>query len=596
MSQLQEEVTGAASDRPFNLDEQGGSKGHPKGLYLLFTTEMWERFSYYGMRAILVLYMTKVLGFMDSRATEIYGNFTGLVYLTPLIGGYISDRYWGNRKSIIVGGFIIALGQFVLFFSASFVHSLPQMAPILLILGLFLLISGNGLFKPNISTMVNQLYAPGDKRIDSAFTIFYMGINLGALFSPIICGTLAEKVDFRWGFFAAGIGMVAGLIVFILLKNKYVVRADGQPVGMKPEKITPTVTEGTEGVAAPKGNTMGRGILWLVIFAVLFFLFYQFVFEQNYISAFIFSCSIASGGFIITDPTLTTVERKRIWVLYIVAFFVIFFWSAFEQAGASLTIFAEQSTDRVIFGWEMPASWFQSVNPVAIIIFAPLFAMLWTGLGKRNKEPSSPMKQAIGLFLLSIGYFVIAFGVKGVDASIKVSMIWLISMYMIHTWGELCLSPIGLSMVARLAPVRLASLLMGVWFMANAMANDMSGQLGKLYPESVVPVAMVQGVETANNVNILPPNFTVDKAQTVNNEKVIGYNKLDFSKITNDDLQKSIKTEIASQQHSIEKNFLGFRIADLHDFFMIFVVMAGIAAIILFFLSSTLLKMMGGIR
>lgn len=510
-------------------------KGHPKGLYLLFTTEMWERFSYYGMRAILVLYMTKVLGFMDSKATEIYGNFTGLVYLTPLIGGFISDRYWGNRKSILVGGIIIALGQFALFGSASLgING----GAALLITGLALLIIGNGLFKPNISTMVNQLYAPGDSRIDSAFTIFYMGINLGALFSPIICGTLAEKVDYKWGFFAAGIGMVAGLIVFTILKNKYIVTADGKAVGMKPEKPVQKIPEdvimATENLSkTEKGKkelSAGRVITWLIVLVVLFYLFYQFVFDQNYISAFIFSCSIASGGFIITDPLLTAVDRKRIWVIYIVAFFVIFFWSAFEQAGASLTLFAEQSTNRNLFGWEMPASWFQSVNPVAIIIFAPLFAMLWTRLGKKKKEPASPLKQAIGLFLLAIGYFVIAFGVKGVDPGVKVSMFWLIGMYVIHTWGELCLSPIGLSMVARLAPVRLASLLMGVWFMANAMANDLAGQLGKLYPGNG------------------------------------------------------------------PTQFLMFTISDLHDFFMIFVVMAGIAAIILFFLSKQLLKMMGGLR
>lgn len=575
-------------------------KGHPKGLYLLFFTEMWERFSYYGMRAILVLYMTKILGFMDSRATEIYGNFTGLVYLTPLIGGFISDRYWGNRKSILVGGSIIALGQFSLFFSASMVHSSPQVATTFLILGLLFLIMGNGLFKPNISTMVNQLYAPGDKRIDSAFTIFYMGINLGALFSPIICGTLAEKVDFKWGFFAAGIGMVLGIILFYILKNKYVVGADGHAVGMKPMSVFETVekenTFSDQKSEIKKASSGGRAIIWGAVFVALFAIFYFFVFDANYISSFIFSCSIASGGFIITDPTLTTVERKRIWVLYIVAFFVIFFWSAFEQAGASLTIFAEQSTDRFLFGWEMPASWFQSVNPVAIIIFAPLFAILWTKLGKKNKEPSSPVKQAIGLFLLAIGYFVIAFGVKGVDPSIKVSMIWLIGMYVIHTWGELCLSPIGLSMVARLAPVRLASLLMGVWFMANAMANDMSGQLGKLYPESVVPITAVKDLQASENISLLPPTFKFDEAEVVKGEQVVSYSKLNFDSVKDANKKQELIAKFSAVQKNVEKNFLGVRIEDLHDFFMIFVVMAGIASIILFLLSKQLLKMMGGIR
>lgn len=579
-------------------------KGHPKGLYLLFTTEMWERFSYYGMRAILVLYMTKVLGFMDSKATEIYGNFTGLVYLTPLIGGYISDRYWGNRKSILVGGIIIALGQFALFFSASFVHTSSILGTSFLIAGLTLLIIGNGLFKPNISTMVNQLYAPGDSRIDSAFTIFYMGINLGALFSPLICGTLAEKVDYKWGFFAAGVGMVCGLIMFTWLKNKYIVTADGKQVGLKPEKPVQQVKEDVimaaedleKTEAGKKELGMGRVSLWLGVLVALFFGFYYFVFDKNWVSAFIFSCSIASGGFIITDPTLTTTERKRIWVLYIVAFFVIFFWSAFEQAGATLTIFAEQSTDRNLFGWEMPASWFQSVNPVAIIIFAPLFAMLWTRLGKKKKEPSSPVKQALGLFLLAIGYFVIAFGVKGVEPGIKVSLFWLVGMYVIHTWGELCLSPIGLSMVARLAPIRLASLLMGVWFMANAMANDMAGQFGKLYPEVVVPVASVQAVSQKNNADLFPKSFTLDQARTLNNEKVISYNMIEFKNIQDKSQQDVVKAEITKFQKQLPKNFLGFQIQDLFDFFMIFVFMAGTASVLLFFLSKKLLSMMGGLR
>jgi len=578
-------------------------KGHPKGLYLLFTTEMWERFSYYAMRAILVLYMTKILGFMDSKATEIYGNFTGLVYLTPLIGGFISDRYWGNRKSILVGGIIIALGQFGLFFSASFVHSSHNMAVAFLIIGLTLLIIGNGLFKPNISTMVNQLYAPGDSRIDSAFTIFYMGINLGALFSPLVAGTLAEKIDYRWGFFSAAVGMVLGLIIFVWLKDKYVVTADGKPVGLKPEKpvkeLNVDVISGVEELAETKKGkkelSVGRIALWAGILIILFMVFYLFAFDRNWVSAFIFSCSIASGGFIITDPTLTKVEKKRIWVLYIIAFFVIFFWSAYEQAGATLTIFAEQSTDRHIFGWEMPASWFQSVNPVAIIIFAPLFAMLWTKLGKKKLEPSSPLKQAIGLFLLAIGYFVIAFGVKGVDPEIKVSLFWLVGMYVINTWGELCLSPIGLSMVARLAPVRLASLLMGVWFMANAMANDLAGQFGNFYPQTVVTLSTVQQVEQDNNIKLLPKDFSQKDTEELNGETVIAYSKLNFEGIQKAQ-SKTVMASIAKAEKQVPKNFLGFKINDLHDFFMIFVFMAGIASIVLFFLSKKLVNMMGGLR
>jgi POT family proton-dependent oligopeptide transporter len=520
------------------------SNGHPKGLYVLFFTEMWERFSYYGMRAILMLFMVKMLSFDPKFASGIYGNFTALVYLTPLIGGFISDRYWGNRRSIFVGGITMAIGQFILFFCASMVHSNIDLSKMLFVVGLTALVVGNGLFKPNISTMVNQLYAPGDKRVDAAFSIFYMGINLGAFFSPLICGSLGEKIDYKWGFFAAGVGMSCGLIVFQFLKNKYIVTADGKQIGTGPNKKADPFEKEVDGTNKlpnlpgadlsenPKGKefSMVRVLIWLAIYAVLWFVFLEFV-GFNPISTLVFATSIAASGFIITDPTLTATERSRIIVIYIAAFFVIFFWSAFEQAGASLTLFADQQTDRHIFGFEMPASWFQSVNPLAIIVFAPIFAGIWTSLGKRNKEPSSPVKQALGLLLLSIGFLVIAIGVKGVDGATKVSMFWLLGMYIIHTFGELCLSPIGLSMVARLSPPRLASLLMGVWFLANAMANDFAGMLSKLYPEG--------GKATS---------------------------------------------------------FFGHPITTLNDFFMIFVLLSGVAAVILFALSKVLLKMMRGLR
>ncbi|WP_276132042.1 peptide MFS transporter [Polluticoccus soli] len=525
-------------------------KGHPKGLYVLFFTEMWERFSYYGMRAILILFMTKMLQFDSKFASGIYGNFTAVVYLTPLIGGFIADRYWGNRRSIFTGGILMAIGQFILFFCAASVSTDLGLAKILFVAGLTALVLGNGLFKPNISTMVNQLYGPGDKRVDAAFSIFYMGINLGAFFSPIVCGWLADKVDYKWGFFAAGVGMVCGLIVFQMLKDKYIVTADGKQIGGKPAKSDAAAADDAgEKVVAydreadfaaqqdPKLSTAKKSEFtptrigtWLVIYAALW-AFFMLVVDFNWISTLVFATSLTASGFIITDPNLTKIERDRIIVIYIAAFFVIFFWSAFEQAGASLTLFADQQTDRMIFGWEMPAAWFQSVNALAIILFAPLFASFWTALGKRDKEPASPTKQAFGLSLLALGYLFIAMGVKGVDASTKASMFWLLGMYVLHTWGELCLSPIGLSMVARLAPARLASLLMGVWFLANAMANDFAGMLSKLYPEG--------GQATS---------------------------------------------------------FFGFKIETLNDFFMIFVVLSGAAAVILFLLSKKMLKMMHGLR
>jgi POT family proton-dependent oligopeptide transporter len=243
--------------------ENSVQKGHPKGLYLLFVTEMWERFSYYGMRAILFLFMTKMLLLDSDFASGLYGNYTGLVYLTPLIGGYISDRYWGNRKSIFIGGIIMAIGQFMLFFSASSLGT--SIAPIAFYVGLLCLIVGNGFFKPNISTMVNQLYAPGDKRVDGAFSIFYMGINLGAFFSPLVCGTLAEKIDYKWGFFAAGVGMIIGVVVFELLKNKYIVSATGEVVGGKPK---PELKESAVELSSSSFDFKRLG-LWVAVYAAL---------------------------------------------------------------------------------------------------------------------------------------------------------------------------------------------------------------------------------------------------------------------------------------------------------------------------------------
>jgi POT family proton-dependent oligopeptide transporter len=306
---------------------------------------------------------------------------------------------------------------------------------------------------------------------------------LGAFIAPLLCGYLGDTgnaADFRWGFMAACVGMIISLILFITLKNKYLVTPTGEQIGEKPNSAREVKSE-TE-VAAPVNYTaMG---IWAAVFGGLLYLFH-FQAEMDWIGSFIFSLTIAAPGYIITDPTLSTVERQRIWVIYIAAFFVIFFWAAFEQAGASLTYFAEEQTNREIFGTTIPTSYFQSINAVAIVIFAPLFVWLWGWMGKRNMEPASPFKQAMGLFLLAMGYLVIAFGVKGIDPSTKLSMVWLVSLYTIHTFGELCLSPIGLSMVNKLAPVKLASLLMGVWFLSTAAANKFAGTLSALYPEEV---------------------------------------------------------------------------------------------------------------
>jgi len=519
------------------------TKGHPKGLYLLYFTEMWERFSYYGMRAIFTLYMVNALLFDKAKASTIYGSYTGLVYLTPLLGGYIADKYWGNRKSIIVGGVLMAIGQFFMFMSGSF-YTDGDFANTLMFTGLGFLIFGNGFFKPNISTMVGSLYPKGDSRVDSAFTIFYQGINLGALLAPAICGSLGEQYDvtgaiipssFKYGFLAACIGMILSLIAFVWLKNKYIITPEGAPVGLPPKADSTTHSSdgtGESGFNATKIAAAAAGL------AGLFFLFFK-VLEFDLIGSLIFSSCIVLPALIISDGTLSKIEKDRILVIYIIAFFVIFFWSAFEQAGASLTIFADQQTDRHIGSWEMPASWFQSINPLGIILLAPLFSSLWVGMNRRKIEPSSPLKMAIGLALLCLGYVVIMFGVNGVDSATKISMWWLIILYALHTMGEFCLSPIVLSMVSKLAPVRFASLLMGTWFLANAAANKLAGSLSALIPPATPEEAAAAG----------------------------GYPEI-----------------------------FGFQITNLYEFFNIFTMMSGIAALLLFILYRQLLKMMHGVN
>lgn len=505
------------------METTNTQKGHPQGLYLLFFTEMWERFSYYGMRAIFILFLTKALLLSSKDGSNIYGSFTGLVYLTPLLGGYLCDRYLGNRRSILIGGIMMAIGQFLLFMSASSL-STPALAQTLLWGGLTVLIVGNGFFKPNISTMVGQLYPKGDRKVDSAFTIFYMGINLGAFFSPLVCGGLGDTgniEDFKWGFLAACVGMIISVISFELLKNKYLKGPDGEAIGMPVKKID------LQNVAIILGSTL----------LIFFLLSFKNLFKSDIdiIGYLIYGAMILVPAIIITDKSLSKEERSRIWVIFILAFFVIFFWSAFEQAGASLTLFADKQTERHIGSWEMPASFFQSVNPLAVISIAPIMTLIWGWLHKRNAEPASPLKMAWGLALLCLGYVVIAWAVKGVDSSVKISMYWLLALYVLHSIGELCLSPIGLSMVSKLAPVRFSSLLMGTWFLANAAANKFAGTLSALIP----------GGEDGSGA---------------------------------------------------ATSFMGFQITNLYEFFMLFIIMTGIAAALLFVLSGLLRKMMHGIR
>ena len=508
-------------------------KGHPKGLYFVFTTAMSERISYYGMRAIFTLYLIKALLMDKELASSIYGNYTGLVYLTPLIGGYVADRYWGMRRSILWGAILMLAGQMFMFFSALYYQN-SELAHWLMYIGLASLIFGNGFFKPNISTMVGSLYEPGDKRLDAAYTIFYMGVNVGAFIAPLLAGYLGDTgnpADFKWGFLAAAVGMFLSLILFIGWKNKFLIGPNGEQLGLvAASKVESNKSEKDKAPAKSSSQNIKEFIIWAFGLVALFSLFH-FAFEFDLIGAFIFSLCIVIPAYVITDRSLTKIEKQRIAVIYMIAFFVIFFWAAFEQAGASLTYFADEQTNRDIFGWTMPASYFQSFNPVFVVVFAPLMSWLWLKLGSKNMEPASPTKQATGLFLLSVGYLVIALGVHGVEPGVKVSIMWLTGLYFIHSMGELMLSPIGLSMVNKLAPIRFASLLMGIWYLSMATANKFAGMLSGLYPEAGKP-----------------------------------------------------------------KSFIGFEIATMYDFFMLFVIISGVAAVILFGLSKWLQKLMHGVR
>jgi POT family proton-dependent oligopeptide transporter len=568
------------------MNPSSSEKGHPKGLYILFATEMWERFNYYGMRAILVLFMTKALLFDHAFASNLYGSYTSLIYLTPLLGGYIADRYWGNHRSIIVGGIVMAIGEFILFFCGTFYHSAPHLSGLLFFCGLGFMIAGNGFFKPNISSMVGQLYPKGDRRIDAAYTIFYMGINTGGALGPFICGLVGDTgdpADFRWAFIAAGIGMTISVIVQKFFHKKYVVDSDNNELGLTPAGVPKIAIN-------PIFIVVGLLALSLITIGLL----YADIKVVGYLTYLLLASPILIAFIIFSDKSLSSIQKKQVGVIFIVSFFVIFFWSAFEQAGASLTFFADEQTNRQlgfrIPAWliyalslglmyyfysllkkisknlagdfdarlritvysllvilmlallaanvyiistgqkefamkELPASVFQSLNSIFVVSFAPFFAWLWLKLGKR--EPSSPTKMAFGLFFLALGYLWIAFGVKDVQPSIKVSMIWLTGMYALHTCGELCLSPIGLALVNKLAPFKFASLLMAVWFLANAIANKLAGVLSALYPE---------------------------KGNTT--------------------------------------SFLGYHMSNLYDFFMLFVFMAGTASLVLFLLTRNLQKMM----
>lgn len=559
-----------------NMGETQVKTPHPKGLWVLFGTEMWERFNFYGMRALLTLFLVNSLLMKEEEASLIYGGFLGLCYLTPMLGGFIADRFLGNRNCIILGGLLMAVGQMLLFTSGSVFESNLEMAKAIMYCGLGVIVFGNGFFKPNISSMVGSLYPKQEKtKLDTAFTIFYMGINMGAFLGQSICPLLGDVKDaggirdihaFRWGFMAASAAMLIGTILFYFLKNKYVVSPEGRPLGGLPSK---NVAEDFEEGEAQKANFSSKSLIFAGLAFIALGLFFHYVVGQNLIYTLIYSSGLALAGLIISDTSLTKIERDRIIVIYIVSFFIVFFWAAFEQAGSSLTFIADNQTDRHFFGWLMPPSMVQIFNGLFVVVMAVPFSILWDFLRAKDKEPISPVKLAAGLVIISISFFMIATQVSFLGTSGLLLVKWLILLYFLNTCAELCLSPIGLSLVGKLSPKRFASLLYGVFFLSNASGYALGGTLGSILPATGDKFAKAKelGIDL---------QAVLDKTITPTAEQLALLDKHQIS-----------------AQNPI---FAGFEIHNLYEFFMVFVVLTGIAAIVLFALTPLLKKMMHGVR
>jgi len=602
------------------LQQASSQKGHPKGLWVLFGTEMWERFNFYGMRALLSLFLAEALLMGKTEASIIYGGFLGLCYLTPMLGGYISDKFLGNRNCILLGGTTMGIGQLLLFLSGSLYASNISLATNIMWIALLAIIFGNGFFKPNISSMVGSLYPKEQKsKLDSAFTLFYLGINVGATLGQFICPFFGDvKHDgirdlsaFKWGFLAASLAMFIGTLTFLFLKNKYVRTPAGVPIGGKPKKSD--IPEGESESA--KFTTTNMVISFVIMLAITYGLHLVFngpgvTWIKGWLYPFIFASGISLGFLILSDKTITKIEKDRIWVLYVVCFFVMFFWGAFEQAGSSLTFIADNQTDTNILGWNMPPSMVQNFNGIFVMVFAIPFSYLWIWMNKKKLEPISPVKQAWGLMLIALGYFIIATQVKGLGTAGKVGIIWMIVLYLLHTWGELCLSPIGLSLVAKLAPKRFASLLMGVWFLGNAGGYVLTGILGALLPptseayinmnkENINLESILEGKKAATGAEL----YTLAKnkiASTVDYDK--GFkNNMDFVEIfkSQDSVLTQQQLDIIEKEKIIKveyPTFAGFQLKTIYDFFMLFVVLCGLAGLVLYALSPILKKMMHGVR
>lgn len=458
-----------------DFDKNPPTKGHPTGLYSLFFTEMWERFSYYGMRALLTLFLTAQLvtggfGLDRTESLAVYGIFTALVYLTPILGGWFSDNILGQRKSILIGGITMAIGQFMLAASSSefFMQGLDERKHFFY-LGLGVLILGNGFFKPNISTIVGDLYDNDDPRKDGGFTIFYMGINIGAFLSPFVAGTLGEKVGWPWGFVAAGVGMLIGVLWFHFRRKTL------EGLGLPPKAIK-------EGRTDLNSKDWIEIVLYTAInVAVVFGIMAFWGATTDTVHSIVVWLFGGAGAlfiaFSIFKGTNGSTEWSRVIVILILAFFNIVFWAGFEQAGGTFNLFAEENTDRVVGGFQIPTTWFQNVNPIAIVTLAPLFSILWIKLAAKKLNPRTPIKFAMAMFIGAIAFYIMTMAANQAKDGALVSPMWLVVVYILLTCGELMLSPIGLSMVTKLAPHKIVSIMMGVWMASFALGNYLAATL-----------------------------------------------------------------------------------------------------------------------
>lgn len=460
--------------------------GHPLGLVTLFITEVWERFSFYGMRALLVLFMAAAvskggLGFDDKIAVAIYGLYNAGVYLTSLPGGWIADRLLGQQRSIWYGGIIIAAGHFTL--------AIPSHGTFFL--GLTLIVLGTGLLKPNTSALVGDLYPEGGARRDAGYSIYYMGINLGALFGPLVCGFLGEKVDWHYGFGAAGVGMVVGLIVYRLtLRNLGSAGALPQPAHEEPAMQKAFLQRSWTGL------WIGVAVIALVFALGAFgIVHYSPVLLSVWAGGAILALGLGFMLWLFIAGRLTSVEKKRMVALTILFLVQALFWAGYEQAGSNFNLFAERYTQLNVLGWSFPASWFQSLNPLFIIVLAPFFAWFWVWLGKRNMDPNTPFKFALGMLFIGFGFLVMTGAAWIVVSGHKVLPTWLALTYLLHTTGELCLSPVGMSATSKLSPRRFGSRLMGTWFLFTALGELLAG--------------LIAGSFNANDVSDMPHIYII---------------------------------------------------------------------------------------